>query len=137
MRTPFEDLLSLRSELERLASGIGREAVPRGAVYPAVNIYDDGERFMVRAEVPGMNREAIDISAKGEQLTIRGERVVKPVEAQAAYHRREREGGTFRRVVTLPERIDVDRIEASYDNGVLEVVVPRAAEAKPRQIKVR
>lgn len=134
MRT-LEDLLGLRRELERLSSG-STQRDPSSGVFPAANIYDNGEAFMVRAEIPGVDKDKIEITTLGEQLTIRGERVIKPAQEQSAYHRRERESGTFRRVVTLPERIDASKIQASYRNGVLEVVVPRAPEAQPRQIRI-
>jgi HSP20 family protein len=136
MRSPFDELLALRNELDRLSAGIVRDVTQHGGIFPAVNIYDNGEAFLVRAEVPGIDKNAIDIASKGQQLTIRGERVVKPAQNQASYHRREREGGTFRRVVTLPEQIDANKIDATYNNGVLEIVVPRAPEAKPRQIRI-
>ncbi|MCK6545541.1 Hsp20/alpha crystallin family protein [Myxococcota bacterium] len=108
----------------------------RGAVYPAVNIYDDGESFLVRAEVAGIDKESLDITAKRDQLTVRGTRTLKPAEDNASWHRREREGGQFRRTVTLPQPIDAEKVVATYKDGVLEIVLPRAAEAKQRRIPV-
>jgi HSP20 family protein len=129
----FDDLLRLRSDFERLSPTL-RER-PSGA-YPPVDIYDNGDAFLLRAEVPGVDKAALDITVKANQLVIRGQRVVRPAGAQASYHRREREGGTFRRIVTLPERVDQGRVQASYTKGVLEVTVPRAAETKPRRIEI-
>lgn len=124
---------TLRDQLLRLLDTSG---APTAGVFPAVNIYDDGESFLVRAEIPGVSKDSLDISARGDQLTIRGERVLEPVEAPASYHRREREGGQFRRTVTLPQPVDASRVRATYADGVLEVTLPRVAEAQPRKIQI-
>src|ERR1700694_3534890 len=79
--------------------------------FPAVNIYDDGESFLVRAEIPGLDKKALDVAVRGNQLTIRGERNIELARDDASYHRRERAGGKFRRVVTLPERVDAEKIQ--------------------------
>jgi HSP20 family protein len=105
-------------------------------VYPAVNFYDDGEKFLVRAELPGVSKDSLEITAQGDQLTLRGERHIDSPERKANFHRREREGGKFRRVITLPQAVDSANITATYKNGVLEVELPRAQEHKPRKISV-
>jgi HSP20 family protein len=105
-------------------------------VFPAVNLYDDGTSFLVRAELPGVDKDKLEVTAKGDQLTLRGERVIPAAGPDASYHRRERDGGQFRRVVTLPQAIDPDHIEARYVDGVLEVVLPRVPELKSRKITV-
>ncbi len=125
--------MRLRDELFRSLATDGTLAA---GVFPAVNIYDDGESFLVRAEIPGIDKDSLEITAKGEQVTLRGERVIEPAAAQASYHRRERESGQFRRAVTLPQRVDANRVSATYRDGVLEVVLPRVAEAQPRKIQV-
>ncbi len=127
------DVSRLGNELVR-ALGWEPQAGPR--VFPAVNIYDDGETFLVRAEIPGVDKDSLEITARGEQLAIRGERVVKTAEGSASYHRREREGGRFRRVVSLPQRVDADKVSATYREGVLEVTFPRVSEEKPRRIQI-
>ena len=128
------------SEVSRLRDEFLRTlGAPRGAavgVFPAVNIYDDGQTFLVRAELPGIDKDALEITARGDQLVIRGERKVQAADSPASYHRREREGGQFRRVVQLPQRVDSAKVMASYKNGVLEVTLPRVAEAQPRRIEV-
>ncbi|MFL5320648.1 MAG: Hsp20/alpha crystallin family protein, partial [Myxococcaceae bacterium] len=103
-------------------------------VFPQVNLFDDGTNFVVRAEMPGVNKDSLDVTVKGDQLALSGERVVKV--ANASYHRREREGGKFSRTITLPEIIDGERIAATYKNGLLEVVLPRIPKAQPRKIQV-
>lgn len=107
-----------------------------GGVFPPVNIYDDGEAFLVRAELPGVEKEALDVNCKQNQIVIRGERPYEAVEESANFHRRERDSGQFRRAITLPQPIDAKNVSASYKNGVLEIYAPRAEEAKLRQIKI-
>lgn len=143
-RWPFDDRMSLASELVRsfaplfhdpfFQSAVGST---RGAgVFPPVNVFENGEAYLVRAEIPGVDKETLDVSVKGEELTLRGERKIDSAEANAAYHRRERSGGAFRRVVTLPKAVDAERIRASYRNGVLEVELPFVPEVKPRKIEI-
>ncbi len=129
-RWPYDDLF-------RLFSGQAGPA-PRetAGVFPPVNLYDDGSVFLVRTEIPGMDKTSIEVTTAGDQLTIRGERVVAPAEPGASYHRRECDGGQFRRTVTLPQPVDAEAIEATYKNGVLEVRLPRVPERKPRKIAV-
>lgn len=132
--------IGLDPERVRLRYELLRGLLPEGAfspgVFPAVNIYDDGESFLVRAEIPGIDKDSLEITARGEQLTLRGERVIEPAAAPASYHRRERESGQFRRVVTLPQQVDAGQVAATYRDGVLEVVLPRVTEAQPRKIQV-
>ena len=130
----------LDSDVSRIAGefvralGWAQQAAP--GVFPAVNIYDDGEAFLVRAEIPGADRDSLEIMTRGNELTIRGERVVKTAEEAASYHRRERDGGRFRRVITLPQRVDGERVSATYRQGILDVTLPRVTEEKPRKIQV-
>lgn len=131
---------SLPSEFVRMQQEMDRMfntafAPQRSQVFPPVNIYDDGETFHVRAEIPGARKESLDITATGDTLTIRGERVVQSGR-EASYHRREREAGEFRRSVTLPVDVDTTRVQASYADGILEVKLPRAEAAKPRKVKI-
>lgn len=107
-----------------------------GGVFPQVNIYDDGESFLVRAEVAGIDKDSLEVTTRKDQLTIRGSRTVKPAEEGASYHRRERESGQFRRTLSLPQPIDGEKVSATYRDGILEVVAPRAPEAKQRRIQV-
>jgi HSP20 family protein len=121
---------------EEVSRRLGRQAPSEAGVFPAVNIYDDGEGFLVRAEMPGIDKNALEVTARGDQLAIRGERVLETAEAPASYHRREREGGQFRRTITLPQKIDSNGVRATYTNGVLEVVLPRLPEAQPRKVQI-
>ena len=115
----------------------GASSTFRPEVYPPLNIYDDGETFIVRAEVPGVDPKNIDVEATGDTLTLRGERTLPEAGANASYHRRERDAGQFRRAFTLPKPIDNSKVMASCTNGVLEVRLPYAEEAKRRKITVK
>jgi HSP20 family protein len=122
-------------ELFRMMSGPAFR-MERSGVYPQINLYDDGESFMIRAEVPGLDKDRVEITARKDQVSIRGTRTVKPAETGASYHRRERDSGQFRRTLTLPQAVDADKITATYKDGVLEVVLPRSPDVKPRRIQV-
>jgi HSP20 family protein len=136
---PFEQL---RRELDRTFKAFGSGAWDSWnerdwpGVYPTVNIYDDGESFMVRAELPGVKKEELEVSAKADQLVLKGTRAVESAGEEAGYHRRERESGTFRRVIVLPQAVDASKVVASYKEGVLEIVLPRAEQAMLRRVTI-
>lgn len=107
-----------------------------GNVYPAMNVYDDGESFIVRAEIPGVDPATLDINVTGDTLTLRGKREVEPAGENCCYHRRERSSGEFRRAFSLPEMVDSSKVVATAKHGVLEIMLPRAEQAKQRKITV-
>lgn len=107
-----------------------------GNVYPAMNVYDDGESFIVRAEIPGVDPATLDINVTGDTLTLRGKREVEPAGENCCYHRRERSAGEFRRAFSLPEMVDSSKVVATAKHGVLEIMLPRAEQAKQRKITV-
>jgi HSP20 family protein len=136
----FDELERLQQEMNRLFSSFGGSRTPRFhnfGVFPPLNISEDTENLYVRGELPGISSNDIDISVEGETLTLRGERKLPQTASSVSYHRREREAGKFRRTVSLSTRINPDGVEAHFQNGVLEIVLPKAAEAKPRQIPVK
>lgn len=130
---PLEMLNEMRRAQEDLRQTT-REFAGAG-VYPAVNIYDDGESYMIRAEVPGIDKNKLEITTKGSEVTIRGERAFVPPDG-AAFHRRERGMGVFHRVVSLPDDVEASKVAASYRNGVLEVMCPRAIASMPRKVTI-
>jgi HSP20 family protein len=105
-------------------------------VFPAINLSEDSENYFIRAELPGLSAEDIDIQALKNNLTISGERKIEEEGAEAKYHRREREAGKFSRAITMPGDIDADNVQAQYVNGLLTLTVPKAERAKPKQITV-
>jgi HSP20 family protein len=137
--SPFSDLNRMRSEMESLFGRLA-ESLPTGfgpGVFPLINVTEDNDRLYVRAELPGIKANEIEISATGNSLSIGGERKVAQEDEGVSYHRRERESGVFRRTITLPNDIDSNRVEAHYNNGILTVTLPRAELSKPKQITVK
>ncbi len=135
---PFQELERMRREMDRLFSGLMGEAGYRltSGVYPAVNIFEDGENFILEAELPGMKSDELDIAVEGNTLTLRGQRKGEEEEG-VSYHRRERKLGTFHKAVTLPADVDPEKVTAHFKNGVLRMVLPKAEHAKPRKITVK
>jgi HSP20 family protein len=108
-----------------------------GAWLPPVDIYQNGDQEVVlKAELPDMSREDIDITVNNGTLTIRGEKKFAADVKEEQFHRVERQYGTFSRSFTLPRTVDAAKVTAEYRNGVLTVRLPVREEAKPRQIKV-
>ena len=104
--------------------------------FPAINLYDVGERYVLTVPVPGMSPEELELSITGETLTLRGERKKPEGVADESYRRQERTFGRWTRTVTLPDRVESGQVSASYAQGVLTVTLPKAEGAKPRQISV-
>jgi HSP20 family protein len=139
LRNPFDELERMRRELNRLSGDFTGSAfrLPTAGVFPLVNVTEDHDNYYVRAELPGVKTDEIDISVTGETLTLTGERKLPEEGEKASYHRREREAGSFSRVISLPTRLDVNKVKAHAEDGVLTIVLPKAESAKPRQIAVK
>ena len=131
----WSELSRLQREMDR-ALGWARPGQPACSVFPPINIYDDGESFHVRAELPGVAAKDLDVQATGGSLRIKGERRAEKVADERSYHRRERDFGVFDRTIELGAPIDAEKIVAKLENGVLTVVAPKVAEAKPRRIEI-
>ena len=106
-------------------------------MFPLVNVTEGGDNYYVRAELPGIKAEDLDISVTGNSLSIAGERRIRAEDEKANYHRREREAGKFSRVISLPAQVDTAKVEASCVDGILTVVLPKSEAAKPKQITVK
>lgn len=137
---PPQDFKTLQSQLNRLFEPFARVAAPDeelvgGMWAPPVDVAETQEKILVRAEVPGMRQEDIQIEFENGMLTIRGERKLEKQEG-VTWHRVERTYGTFSRTFTLPRTVDPEKIAATYREGVLEIEVPKREEAKPRQIRI-
>jgi HSP20 family protein len=134
---PFRDITSLRDEMNRLFSRTLGEGASAGSAWtPAVDIFDTAEAIVLKAELPGLTPDDIDIEVDDNVLTIKGERRFEDKVEEGRYYRLERAYGQFSRSVTLPQGVKADEISASFDQGVLEVRVPKADEVKPRKISV-
>lgn len=138
---PFQELAQLQDRLNRAFSqAYGRSdegLLSSGAWLPPVDIYQNGEHELVlKAELPDMTREDIDVTVDKGTLTIKGEKKLTGEVKEEQFHRIERRYGTFSRSFSLPPTVDPGRVAADYRNGVLTVKLPMREEAKPRTIKV-
>ena len=128
----------LQRDMNRLFSdafsGADRSSAPG---YPAINVWSSEEGAVVTAELPGLNPQDIDISVVGETLTLTGNRVPDDLPEGTKYHRRERNYGKFTRTFQLPFNVEIDAVDATFDKGVLHIVLPRAAEEMPKKITVK
>ena len=103
---------------------------------PAVDVFEKDDQFVVKAELPGMKGEDIDVSVVGNTLTIRGEKKTETEVKEEDYYRSERSYGSFHRSILIPSTVDASKITADFEDGVLEVTLPKAAEVKPEKVKV-
>lgn len=134
-RSPYEELHRMRQQLDQMFDESPHRGVSAG-VYPLVNLTEDRDNYYVRAELPGVKGDELDIQVTGKNLAISGERKIAAEEEGARYHRREREAGTFSRMIGLPGEVNTDKVDAKLENGILNIVVSKAEVAKPKQISV-
>ena len=136
---PLRELEQLQRRMDRLfQNAFGLERSPwQVGVYPLVNISEDRDHLYVRAELPGVKAENLEITIQDSSLILRGERKIPTEEKQVNFHRREREAGFFRRVVALPARIQADKVEATCKDGILTIKLAKPEEVKPRKIQVK
>jgi len=139
---PFRDLAPLQERMNRIFddflanAGAGNGELQLSSFSPATDIYEDDEHVTLSVEVPGLSEKDINITLEGNTLTVTGERKLKKEDNREKFHRVERFYGTFSRSFTLPNTIDPNSIQASYEHGVLQLQMAKRAEAKPKQIKV-
>jgi HSP20 family protein len=136
---PLRELEQLQRRMDRLfQNAFGTERSPwQVGVYPLVNISEDRDHIFVRAELPGVKAEDLEITIHDSNLILRGQRKIPTEEKQVNYHRRERESGFFRRVVSLPARMQSDKVEATCKDGILTIKLAKPEEVKPRKIQVK
>jgi HSP20 family protein len=126
----FGRLANLQDELERLFES------PSPAWAPALDVHEDKESYTVRVELPGLKREDISVSLQDDALVISGERKTETIKENTEVHRQERFYGKFSRALTLPTAVSGDQVKAAYKDGILTVTLPKAEEAKPKQVVV-
>jgi HSP20 family protein len=144
---PFQDLRSAQEEMAQMSpmlahalglhaqQGSGRATTTAWA--PALDISERKDAYLVTVELPGIKPEDLDITMEDGLLTIQGERQFTQESSEQQFHRVERCYGAFRRSITLPDHVMADGIEATTDNGVLQIMVPKMEEATPKRIQVR
>ena len=136
---PFRDLEALRENVNKLfqeSMTTRREHAPVRTWAPVVDVIEDDEKIIVRAELPGMKKEDIDIEMTGDTLTIRGERKIENEEKKDNYVRMERAYGKFQRSFTIGVPVKANEVKAGYKDGILEVTIPKAEEVKPKKVEV-
>jgi HSP20 family protein len=139
----WDSLRDMAARQERLSRMLGgfydgpQEELARGSWVPAVDIYSDGQHQVVlKAELPDVKEEDIDLTVEGNTLTLRGERKLETEVTEEQFYRIERSYGSFTRTFTLPPTVDAGQVSAEYKAGMLTVRLPLRDEAKPKQIKV-
>jgi HSP20 family protein len=142
---PFQDLRSAQDEMAQmspmLAHALGlhtRQGSATATVWaPALDISERKDAYLVTVELPGLKPEDLDITMEDGLLTVQGERQFTSESSEQQFHRVERRYGAFRRSITLPAHVLAEGIQASFEDGVLQILVPKAEEAKPKRIQVR
>ena len=138
--SPARDLMNMHDEMNRLFDSLvqGTNLAPNGGVFtPAIDIEETPEGFILRADLPGVSQKDVRVSLMGDTLTIRGERRLQADHKDGNFRRTERAYGVFERVFTLGTPVRNDAVKAHYRDGVLEIHVPKAEEARLREIEVQ
>jgi HSP20 family protein len=139
---PFREMSTLQDRMNRLfseafrRSPVAEEEMVQGAWVPAVDIYETGDSIVIKAELPGISKEDIALEVKNNTLSLKGEKKFEKDVKEESYHRVERSYGAFQRAFTLPSTVQQDKVKAKFRDGILEITLPKAEEAKPKQIKV-
>ncbi|MBK5094587.1 MAG: Hsp20/alpha crystallin family protein [Deltaproteobacteria bacterium] len=139
---PFRDLSAIQERMNQifedaLARSRGREEGLRTGMWtPAVDIYENSDFVVVKAELPGVEKNQISVEVKDGILSLRGERKFEKEVKEESFHRIERSYGSFQRSFSLPVSVDQDQVTARFEDGVLEVKLPKKEKAKPKQIQV-
>jgi HSP20 family protein len=133
---PFQSLFNLQRSLDasRASDWLARGPSSRG-VYPLLNVFRQGDDFVIITELPGMKREDVNIQVQEKHLRISGTKTIEYGEG-VSLHRRERRPGSFDRTVTMPVDIDADGVKADYRNGILALFLPRSERDKPKSITI-
>lgn len=135
---PFDELATLRNELDRLTTRMRTDTDDVFAAdwAPATDVIEKPDAMVFRTELPGLKEKYVAVQIENNMLTIRGERKMEEETKEKDFVRIERGYGKFVRAFTLPNNMDAEKIEATFDNGLLEVKVPRKAEAMPKTVKL-
>lgn len=140
--TVFDDILNLERQIGSLFQGFTGGGVPgqfyrAGEQYPLMNIIDNSDEITIVAELPGVKKEDVHLTLDNGLLTISGERKSPAAPDGVEWLRNEIRTGAFSRVIELPRQVNVEKISAELSNGILRVVLPKAEEAKPRDVRIK
>ena len=138
---PFGDIGSLRKEMDSLWNRFLDDSplsrlMPQGWS-PSADLSETKDKVIVKADLPGLDAKDIDVSLSGDILTIRGEKKKEEEEKDEHHYRLERFSGTFQRSFRLPTEVQGDKIDAKFDKGVLKIILPKTAQAKKKEVKVK
>ncbi len=135
---PFREVMALQNRVNNLFREMneGDSPLTTASFVPAVDIYEDSKKVVLKLEVPGIEEKDLDVRVENNTLTVKGERKFEKEEKEENFHRIERRYGSFFRSFTLPSTVDSEHINASYTNGVLKLELSKKPEAQPKQIKV-
>jgi HSP20 family protein len=138
---PFREFSTLQDRMNRLFRESygpeGREeSLTTSTFAPPVDVYEDEHNVTLKIEVPGIEEKDVEVHVENNVLTVHGERKFEKEEKEENFRRVERQYGSFTRTFTLPSTVDTEKVQADYDKGILKIVLPKKAEAKPKQIKV-
>ena len=135
---PFREVVALQNRMNSLFRDINESDNPMttASFVPAVDVYEDAKKVVLKLEVPGMEEKDLDIRVENNTLTVKGERKFEKDEKEENFHRIERRYGSFYRSFTLPTTVDTENVQASYNAGILKLDLNKKPEAQPKQIKV-
>jgi len=135
---PFREVVALQNRMNSLFRDMneGESPMATASFVPAVDIYEDDKKVMLKLEVPGIEQKDLDVSVENNTLTVKGERKLEKEEKEENFHRIERRYGSFFRAFTLPTSVNTEDIHASYNAGVLKLELTKKPEAQPKQIKI-
>ena len=135
---PFREVVALQNRVNNLFREMneGDSPLTTASFVPAVDIYEDPKKVVLKLEVPGIDEKDLDVRVENNTLTVKGERKFEKEEKEENFHRIERRYGSFFRSFTLPTTVDSEHINASYTNGILKLELNKKPEAQPKQIKV-
>ncbi|HVU45743.1 MAG TPA: Hsp20/alpha crystallin family protein [Terracidiphilus sp.] len=136
---PFREVVALQNRLNSVFRDFNESAdspLTTASFVPAVDIYEDTQKVVLKLEVPGIEEKDLDIRVENHTLTVKGERKFEKEEKEENFHRIERRYGSFYRAFTLPSTVDTENVDAKYNAGVLKLELKKKPEAQPKQIKV-
>ena len=138
---PIREFTTLQDRMNRLfrdsfSADTQEQSLATSAFAPPVDVYEDDHNITLKIEVPGIDEKDIDVRIENNTLTVHGERKFEKEEKEENFHRIERRYGSFYRAFTVPNTVNTENVQASYDAGVLKIELEKRAEAKPKQIKV-
>lgn len=140
---PFREMVSVRNQMDQLVDEFFRSPAEwqrdefNGYMRLALDVSENDDDYVVRASLPGMNPDDLDISFSDNTLTIKGETKAEHTDENEKWHLRERRFGSFMRSISVPSAINADEIDANFENGILTLTLPKAEEVKPRRISVK